>query len=143
MYTPNLRTAGWKDTNLKDKSVGKVGGSKHHRRPLVGVLEELHNAVRQPLKGSGAEVSLSDEHSKPELQPHPPEDRVPVDLKRKEKNSGEEASLRCSNNNGNSRGYSTRTTHGVKSSQGPVHSSVAYVTLANHWVKSTNPYRHN
>ena len=70
-------------TDLKDKSVVKVGGSKHHRRPLVGVLQELRKTVCQPLKGSGAELSLSDEHSKPELQPHPPEDCVPVDLKQR------------------------------------------------------------
>lgn len=61
----------------------KVGGSKQKHRPLVGILEELLKAVRQPLKGSGSELRLSDEHSKPELQPHPPEDRVPVDLKQR------------------------------------------------------------
>ena len=69
--------------DLKDKFVVKVGGSKHHHRPLVGVLEELRKTVRQPLKGSGAELRLPGEHSKPELQPHPPEDRVPVDLKQR------------------------------------------------------------
>jgi hypothetical protein len=65
---------------LKDKSMVGVLFAKDSLGPFVCVLEELHEAVRQPLERVRPERRLADEHSEPELQAHAPEHRVPVDL---------------------------------------------------------------